>query len=145
VEAIAEIMIETEEEPEDQIIVEAGSITTPVAPVVSQPTADPWADYLAPHRISVPAKFPPDSELRQNLRYPPIARRANIEGRVVLDLFVDRNGLIQRIEVLLEDPPNMGFGEAAKEAFTAIRCEPAQANGERVSSRVRYPVNFRLR
>jgi protein TonB len=142
VEAIAETMIETEEEPPDQTIVEAGSITTPAAP---RQTADPWADYLAPHLLSVNPKFPPDSELLKGLIYPPIAKRSGIEGRVILDLFVDRNGIVQHIEILREDPPNRGFGEAAREAFKNIRGEPAQANGEPVSSRVRYPVNFKLK
>jgi protein TonB len=141
VESIAEQMIETDKEPENQTIVEAGSITTPVAPQ----RAASWDDYLPAHRISVPAKFPPDSELLKGLIYPPIAKRSGIEGRVILDLFIDRNGIIQRIEILREDPANRGFGEAARDAFRSVRCEPAQANGENVSTRVRYPVNFTLR
>jgi protein TonB len=142
VEAIAEEMIETEEEPENQIIVEAGSITTPTPPAQ---TGNPWDEYLPAHRVSVPAKFPPESELLKNLRYPPIAKRSNIEGQVILDLFIDRNGFIQRIEILRETPPNRGFGEAARDAFKNIRCEPAQANGENVSMRARYPVRFTLK
>jgi protein TonB len=142
VEAIAEEMIETDEEPENQTVVEAGSIITPQPPVTAPRSTE--EEYLPAHRISVLPVFPEDA-IRAALRYPPIARRSNIEGRVVLDLFIDRIGIIQRIDVLREEPPNRGFGEAAREAFRGIRCEPAQANGERVSARVRYPVTFRLR
>jgi protein TonB len=143
VEAIAEEMIETDEEPENQTVVEAGSIITP-SPVSAPRSTGGEEEYLPAHRISVLPVFP-EGAIRAALVYPPIARRSNIEGRVVLDLFIDRTGIIQRIDVLREDPPNRGFGEAAREAFRNIRCEPAQANGARVSARVRYPVTFRLR
>jgi protein TonB len=143
VESIAEEMIETEEEPEDQTVVEAGSIAAPQPPPL--PRASGWEEeYLPAHKISVLPVFP-EAELRRALKYPPIAKRSNIEGRVVLDLFIDRMGNIQRVEVLREDPPNRGFGEAAKAAFQGVRCEPAQANGKKVSARIHYPVNFTLR
>ncbi|MDR3247230.1 MAG: energy transducer TonB, partial [Treponema sp.] len=141
-EAIAEEMIETEKEPENQTIVEAGSIITPVAPPTS---SNPWDDYLPAHRISVSPKEDPPGNIMRSLRYPPIALRSGIEGRVVLDLFIDRSGIIQRIEILREDPPGRGFGEAAKNAFKDIRFIPAQANGENVSTRLRYPITFKLR
>jgi protein TonB len=142
VEAIAEEMIETEEEPENQTIVEAGSITTPIAP---QSSVNSWDDYLPAHRISVSPREDPPGKIMQALKYPTIALRSSIEGRVVLDLFIDRTGLIQRIEVLREDPPGRGFGEAATNAFKDIRFIPAQANGENVSTRLRYPITFKLK
>ncbi|MDR3146409.1 MAG: TonB family protein [Treponema sp.] len=142
VEIIAEEMIETDEEPADQILVEAGSIGT----TASLPGATGWEEeeYLPAHRISVLPVFPED-EIRAALVYPPIAKRSGIEGRVILDLFIDRTGLIRRIDLLFEEPADRGFGEAAREAFQGIVCEPAKANGQAVSSRIRYPVSFRLR
>lgn len=146
VEAIAEDMIETENEPEQQTVVEAGSI------VVSRPpeSADTEEEYLPAHKISVLPVFPDDA-IRNAIKYPVIARRSNIQGRVILDLFIDRTGIIRRIDVLREDPAGRGFGDAAKEAFQEVlrdpknRCKPALANGEPVSARIRYPVTFRLR
>ncbi|MDR2375728.1 MAG: TonB family protein [Treponema sp.] len=161
VEIIAEQMIETEEEPEDQILVEipAGELAGAGKEPEDQSPADagnvagaaPLSDtagreeeYLPAHRISVLPVFPEDTIL-DALVYPPIAKRSGIEGRVVLDLFIDRTGLIRRIDILLEDPSGQGFGEAAREAFQGIICEPAKANGQDVSARIRYPVRFRLR
>ncbi|MDR0641426.1 MAG: energy transducer TonB [Treponema sp.] len=146
VETIAEEMVETEEEPEDQTLVEAGSI------VVSRPpiSAGTEEEYLPAHKISVLPVFPDDAILGA-LVYPVIAKRSNIQGRVILDLFIDRTGTVRRIDILREDPPNRGFGEAAREAFREAlgnpknRCKPALANGEPVSARIRYPVSFRLR
>jgi len=133
VESIAETMIETDTEPL-QTIVAPGTLTT----------TQSWDDYLPIHKVSEPPRFD-ERDIMANLVYPPIALRSAIEGRVVLELFVDRTGTVQRITVLREDPPDRGFGEAATRAFTNRRGAPAMANGEPVSSRYRYPVSFRIK
>jgi protein TonB len=133
VEAIAETMIETDTEPL-QTVVAPGSLTTTPS----------WDDYLPAHKVSQPPRFD-ERDIMASLVYPPIALRSAIEGRVVLELFVDRNGMVQRVSILREDPPDRGFGEAATRAFTGRRGAPAHANGEPVSSRYRYPVSFRIK
>jgi len=135
VESIAETMIETEEIPE-QIIVAPGVIT---APAVSS-----WDDFLPMHKVTNPPKFN-ERELLADLVYPEIARRSGITGSVIVELFVDRNGQIQRVLVMKEEPENRGFGEAAVKAFLGKRGIPAYANGEPVSTRYRYPVRFTIK
>jgi len=135
VEAIAETMIETEEVPQ-QLIVAAGTITTPSAPS--------WDDYLPIHRVSDPPKFN-ERDIYADLVYPPIALRSGIEGRVILELFVDRNGHIQQILILQENPGDRGFGEAAIRAFTGKRGTPAYSDGQPVSARYRYPITFKIK
>lgn len=138
VEAIAENIIETEIEPL-QVIVAHGTITTP--PVVAAPS---WDDYLPIHKVSDPPRFD-EKDIMSSLVYPPIALRSGIEGRVILELFVDRNGEVQRISILQENPKDRGFGEAAVRAFTDRKGTPARANGEPVSARYRYPVTFKIK
>jgi protein TonB len=135
VEAIAETMIETDIVP-NQIVVAAGTLLTP------QNTAG--EDFLPMHRVSVPPKFD-ENMITRSLVYPPIALRSGIEGRVILELFIDRTGRVQRVTVLQETPPGRGFGEAAVRAFDGQRCSPAEANGQPVSVRYRYPVRFTIR
>jgi periplasmic protein TonB len=136
VESIAETMIETEVVPE-QVIVAPGTITASVAPS--------WDDYLPIHKVTDPPKFN-EKELLADLVFPPIALRSGIEGRVILELFVDRNGHVQRILILREEPKDRGFGEAAVKVFTGRRGTPAYAaNGEPVSARYRYPVSFKIK
>jgi len=135
VESIAETMIETEVVP-DQVVVAPGSLTASVA--------HSWDDYLPIHQVSEPPKFD-EKEIAAALVYPPIALRSAIEGRVILELFVDRNGLVQQVRILQENPQERGFGEAAVRAFAGRRGTPALANGEPVSARYRYPVSFRIR
>ena len=139
VESIAETMIETETVPE-QIIAAPGTITTPVI------TAPSWDEYLPAHKVTTQ----PDIDalykaIQSDIVYPPIAQRSGIEGRVILELFIDRYGQIQRIEILQERPEGRGFGEAAVKASIGKRTAPAKANGENVSARVRLPVVFKLK
>ena len=132
-------MIETDEVPEDQVLVPPGSIVTPGVPNQGE-----GEEYLSMGRISVPPEFS-ERDIRRNLVYPAVARRSGIEGLVYLELFIDSRGQVQRINILRENPENRGFGEAAAAAFRGLSCKPAEANGRPVAVRYRYPVRFRLR
>jgi protein TonB len=102
-------------------------------------------DYLPQHQISVLPEFD-RRELQRRTVYPPIARRSEIEGSVVLELFIDREGYVRNIAVLRETPEGRGFAEAAVKAFQGMKAtRPAQANGEDVAVRYRWPVRFTLR
>jgi protein TonB len=120
--------------------------SSPATPASTPPPAlTNWdEEYLPANKISDNPEFPVD-QIRDALVYPPLSKQAGIEGRVILDLFVDRQGIIRRVDVIAEQPPGRGFGEAAKAAFEGIICKPARANGQDVSARIRYPVSFRLR
>jgi protein TonB len=127
----AETVIETDEE---------------VAYVEEQPHAEPAQptaiEYLPQHRISVAPDIPTE-EIRSRVEYPALANRQGIEGVVYLELFIDAEGVIQRIEILRE--PGYGLGEAAIAAFEGITVAPAEANGTPVAVRYRYPIRFELR
>lgn len=132
VEAIAETMIETE--------------TAPLQTVVAPGTlnVNTWDDYVPQFKVSELPKFD-EKEIAASVVYPPIAQRSGIQGRVILELYVDRNGIVQQIKILMEDPPDRGFGEAAIRAFSGKRAKPATVNGEPVSCRYRWPVSFVLK
>ncbi|MDR3145175.1 MAG: energy transducer TonB [Treponema sp.] len=142
VETIAENMIETEEVPPEQILVPPASLTVTAPPVQYAPPEQ--EEYLPMHRISNPPVFS-ERDILRALVYPPIPLRTGIEGMVYLELFIDREGAVKRITVLKEDPPDRGFGDAAAKAFEGIRCKPAEANGQAVAVRYRYPVRFKIR
>jgi protein TonB len=143
VESIAETMIETEVVPEEQVIVAPGTLIISQAPV--QAVVEPEAEvYLAMHQISVPPQFS-EADLYANLVYPTIALRSGIEGTVILELVIDRRGVVRDVIVLRETPEGRGFGEAAVKAFLGVHCTPAQANGQDVATRYRYPVRFTLK
>jgi len=132
VEEIAENMIETDIPPVQQVVA-AGSLNM-----------HSFENYLPMHMVSVRPHFD-ENAITSDLVYPPIALRSGIEGRVILELFVDRTGTVQRVTILREEPEGRGFGEAAVRAFAGRKGVPAYANGEAVSCRYRYPVTFRIK
>ena len=139
VEAIAETMIEVETV-RDQIVVAPGTLVTHS----DAQGAPSWDDFLPAHRVTDQPRFN-EREIADDLIFPPIALRSGIEGRVILELFVDRNGIVQLVRILREDPEGRGFGEAAERAFMGRQGTPAMADGTPVSARFRYPVSFRIR
>jgi protein TonB len=137
-ETIAEEIIEVDElEPEVAVAA--------AAPVESsRSTGNTGPNYLPQSRISVPPQFD-TRELQNRTIYPPIAQRSGIEGGVVLELFIDNEGVVRNIAVLRETPEGRGFAEAAVRAFQGMRAIPAQANGQDVAVRYRWPVRFTLK
>jgi protein TonB len=99
-------------------------------------------NYLPMHQLSVPPQFN-EKAIAASLVYPQMALRSGIEGRVFIELFVDKSGVVQRVAILREEPEGWGFGEAAVKVFTGRKGTPALLNGEAAPARFRYPVVFR--
>lgn len=99
-------------------------------------------EYLPQHKITVVPVIP-TKEILSKIIYPPMAHRQGIQGVVYLELYIDKDGTIRRIEILKD--PGYGFAEAAIAALEGVKCEPAQANGKNVPVRFRYPVKFTLK
>jgi protein TonB len=74
--------------------------------------------------------------------YPPLAASQGLEVTVILELSIDNGGVIRKIVVLKD--PGYGFSEAAIKALSGIHVIPAQAGGEPVAVRYRYPIRFTL-
>ncbi|MDR2758223.1 MAG: energy transducer TonB, partial [Spirochaetaceae bacterium] len=104
VETIAENMTVVEEVPEEQILVDPGALTAPVTITAPEPET-----YMPQNKISKPPAFSEEA-IKKVLSYPSIAQRSGIEGSVILELFIDRKGVVQRVSVLKETPPGRGFG-----------------------------------
>jgi protein TonB len=98
-------------------------------------------EYVAQHKISVVPEIP-TKEILSKIEYPKMAMKQGIEGVVYLELFIDENGNIRRVNVLKD--PGYGFAEAATAALDGIVCKPALMNDKRVAVRFRYPVRFVL-
>jgi protein TonB len=100
--------------------------------------------YLSINNISEPPVIN-EKEILSDLFYPSVALREGIEGRVILELYIDENGIIQHIICLQENPEGFGFKEAAIKAFEGKTVIPAILNGKKVKCRYRFPVSFRLK
>ena len=75
-------------------------------------------------------------------RYPGAARRAGVQGAVVVRGIVRRDGTIDDVEVIKDLP--YGLGEAAREAVSQWRFRPATLRGEPIDVYYTVTVNFRL-
>jgi len=75
-------------------------------------------------------------------RYPMMARRAGIEGPVVVRGIVRRDGTIDNVEVIKDLP--FGLGDAAKDAVSDWHFRPATYRGEPIDVYYTVTVNFRL-
>ena len=76
-------------------------------------------------------------------KYPSAARRAQKEGKVVLEATIDMDGKAKDIEIK-EDNVGYGCGRAAVDALEASRFIPAKRGEESVSIRISIPYQFKL-
>ena len=143
-ELIAETVIETDETPPPAVIGGGKEADSGTGGGVPGGTGNGEIVYLPQNMITRRPELP-ENRIIRNIVYPAIARRANIEGSVYLELFIDRQGNIQRISILRETPSGRGFGEAAVNAFKGIIAKPAEVNGESVAVRYRYNISFTLK
>lgn len=83
----------------------------------------------------------PRSQLRP--LYPPRARLHRIEGWVDLEFTVTREGAVEDIRVLGEEPPEI-FGRNAVQAASRWSFQPGRHRNEAVPVRVRQRITFEL-
>jgi len=84
-----------------------------------------------------------ESELKKNVIYPDMAKRANIEGQVILNVFVDKTGKVKKIELVKSDSDMLI--EAAKNAILKTTFTPAIQNGQPVGCWVTMPIRFTMK
>jgi protein TonB len=84
------------------------------------------------------------SYLAQNIRYPDMAKRAGIEGRIIAGFIVSKTGAITNISII----KGIGGGcdeEAMRVLKNMPAWKPGKQNGIAVNVRMSVPISFRLR
>jgi TonB family protein len=77
-------------------------------------------------------------------QYPPIARRMNVSGTVILSVLVTETGKVSQVRVLREAGGKMGLTEAASEAVKRWSFKPAMKDGVAVKTWFTVPIPFVL-
>jgi protein TonB len=77
-------------------------------------------------------------------RYPELARRSRVTGRVILEAVIQTDGTVASVQILGEFPPRLGFGEAAAEAVSRWRYRPGMQYGVPVAVYFTVTVDFAL-
>lgn len=83
------------------------------------------------------------SALYEALRYPDMARRAGIEGRVIVQFIVDEQGNVRNPQVVRSAGAG-GLDEAAVNAIRQMTFTPGMQRGRPVRVQMTQPVIFRL-
>jgi TonB family protein len=76
--------------------------------------------------------------------YPQRARMLKKNGYVMLELKISKTGETVSIDILDEQPPDFGFGNAAKLYFEQGSWKPAKRNGEPVDAIYRFRFDYVL-
>jgi protein TonB len=76
-------------------------------------------------------------------QYPYLAKRDNIQGKVVLRFVVDADGNAKEAEVVSSTPAGV-FDDAALKAVERYKFKPAVKNGKPVNCIVKLPISFTL-
>src|SRR5665213_874571 len=77
--------------------------------------------------------------------YPEAAMKAGLEGRATIACVTTADGLLADCQVVAEDPPGAGFGDAALTLSARFRMRPMTKDGHAVAGgKVRIPIVFRL-
>lgn len=125
---------------------ESAPAVNPPAPALpampSAGSAQPSAGVPTP--AFVPARF--DAGYLQNPApiYPSISRRLGEEGRVMLRVFVETNGLPSQVEIK-NGSGSSRLDQAAREAVLRWKFIPARQGSDAVAAWVLVPIMFNLR
>ncbi|MDZ7318807.1 MAG: TonB family protein [candidate division KSB1 bacterium] len=98
----------------------------------------------------VPYDEPPSpvggfAAIHQNLVYPELARKAGIEGQVIVQAHIGASGEVLNTRIFQSLGENNGCDEAAVAAIKATKWLPARNKGKPVAVWVSIPVRFKLK
>lgn len=81
--------------------------------------------------------------IARNTIYPEIAKEAGIEGKVVVQAFINDKGVVEHC-LILQGMPGTGLDEAAINAIKMTRFKPAKQRDRNVGVWISIPVTFKL-
>lgn len=135
----AEIEIDTEDDKNKQVVIQA--------PVAAAVVKEEEEDVIFVVVESMPS-FPGGDAalfkyLSDNIKYPVIAQESGIQGRVICQFVVNRDGSIVDIEVVRSVDKSLD-AEAVRVIKSMPKWTPGKQRGKTVRVKYTLPVNFRL-
>lgn len=84
-----------------------------------------------------------NSLIMSKLQYPELAKKAGLEGKVVLRVLVRRNGNVKKF--IVESTDSEIFNKSAGDAVMKTQFLPALQNGKPIACWLSVPISFKLR
>lgn len=140
------IPIETEDEdiPEDETIDDTDINWDEAPPPPPPPEEEDESAQIFVAYDKAPEPIGGFGAIQRNLKYPEIARKAGVEGRVFVKVAIDENGNVFKWEVI-KSLGNNGCDEAAIEAIRKVKWKPAMQRDRPVKVWISIPVIFKLK
>lgn len=136
----AEIAIDTEDDKDKQVVIQAPVATSGVAQEEDENVVFVVVESMPAFPGGDAALF---KYLNDNIKYPVIAQESGIQGRVVCQFVVNRDGSIVDIEVVRSIDKSLD-AEAVRVISKMPRWTPGKQRGKTVRVKYTLPVNFRL-
>ncbi len=118
----------------------------PIAPTPPVPPTDAQPEIFVIVE-QTPEMIPNQAEAMRNLQssitYPEIAKRAGVEGRVIVQFVVDEQGNV--VDPFVVRGIGAGCDEEAVKAVRTLKFKPGKQRGRAVKVQMTLPVTFRLR
>ncbi len=111
--------------------------------------APPPAPEEGPKVKFIPYDEPPEliggmQALQRAIKYPEIAKEAGVEGTVIVQAFINKEGNVEEV-VIVKGVPKTGLNEAAIEAVQRTKWKPAKQRDRAVGVWYSIPIVFRLK
>ena len=81
--------------------------------------------------------------LRENIKYPPIAAEKGVQGRVIVQFVVMKDGTIDDAKVVRSVDPYLD-AEALRVINAMPKWKPGKKDGQAVNVRYTVPIGFKL-
>ncbi|MCC6011951.1 energy transducer TonB [Candidatus Caldipriscus sp.] len=132
--SLPEEIVETTEETADTIQIKETVSFDEFSPPPPAPTQTVFEVYEVDE--------PPQPVVQVQPEYPEVARKAGLEGRVIVAAVVDENGNV--IQAYIHSSTNSIFNDAALEAAKKMKFKPARQKDIAVKVKVLIPFVFKL-
>ena len=99
-------------------------------------------DPYLPFAQVMPAPVGGLEAIYKNIAYPEIARKAGIEGKVYVLIYVNEKGGVDDVKIL--KGIGAGCNEAAVDGIKAVKFSPGKNNGAPVKTKLSMSINFKL-
>jgi TonB family protein len=109
---------------------------TPISEVAQSQDPDP-EEY-----IQVDSPPEPIDNIARFIVYPELAKRNNVEGKVVIAALVNEQGNVTK--TVIEKSSNPMFDQATIDAIWKVKFKPAMRNGKPLKTWYTLPVQYRL-